>query len=90
VHLLVVVEEAVAARGGGTQVFPRFTLDKPSRGTLAVLLRLPNGQERRTRATLDVAHIRGPMPPFALVRLIDDAPESVPTGTEIFRVDDDA
>ena len=84
--LLLVVEEAFAARGSSVQLAPRITVaqDAP-RAPFAVRLRLPDGGERTATATLDVAHIRGPHGAFALVRLLGMQPGDVPAGTEVWR-----
>jgi hypothetical protein len=84
---LVVVEEAFVARGPGVLVAPRITLPSAAQGPFAVRLRLPDGSERAATASFDVAHIRGPLAPFAMVRLLDCAPGDVPAGTEIWTVD---
>lgn len=81
---LVVVEEAFVARGPGVLVAPRITLPSSSTGPFAVRLRLPDGSERAATASFDVAHIRGPLAPFAMVRLLDCAAGDVPAGTEIW------
>ena len=82
---LVVVEEAVVARGSDVHVAPRSTVHDAPRGTFPVRLRLPDGTERLATAALDVAHIRGPHGVFAMVRLVGLAPGDVPAGTEIWR-----
>ena len=81
---LVVVEEAFAARGGGPHVMPRFTVTEASREAFAIVLVLPDGERRPARAVLETAHIRGPAGSFAMVRVLDLAPEAIPTGTEIW------
>jgi hypothetical protein len=87
VERLVVVEEAFVARGPGVLVAPRITLTRPAAGTLPVRLHLPNGTDRSATASFDVAHIRGPLAPFAMVRLLDCAVDDVPAGTEIWTLD---
>jgi hypothetical protein len=84
---LVVVEEAFVARGPGILVSPKITLTRSAQGTLPVRLRLPDGSDRAATASFDVAHIRGPLAPFALVRLLDCAVADVPAGTEIWTTD---
>ena len=81
---LLVVEECFAAPGGRVMVRPRVTLAKATREAFEVELRLPNGGARLVTAALDFAHIQGPLPPFAMVRLLGIAPEDVPPGTEIW------
>jgi hypothetical protein len=49
-----------------------------------VRLRLPDGQERDATASFDVAHVRGALPPFAMLRLVDLTPADVPAGTEVW------
>jgi hypothetical protein len=84
---LVVVEEAFVARGPGVLIAPRITLPSwAGTAPFPVRLRLPDGSERGATASFDVAHIRGPLAPFAMVRLVDCAPGDVPAGTEIWTV----
>lgn len=84
-ELLLRVEDAFAARGG-VSVMPRFTTQAAPKGRFAIELRLPNGERREVEAEVDVAHMRGPLPPFAMYRLHGVAPEDVPAGTEIWSV----
>ncbi len=79
-----VVEEAFAARGGGAHVMPRFTVTEASREPFAVVLVLPGGERRDAQAVLETAHIRGPAGSFAMVRVLELAPEAIPIGTEIW------
>jgi hypothetical protein len=84
---LVVVKEAFVARGPGVLVAPRITLPGNAQGPFSVRLRFPDGSERASRASFDVSHIRGPLAPFAMVRLLDCAPEDVPEGTEVWTIE---
>jgi hypothetical protein len=84
---LLVVEDAFVAKGPGVLVMPRFTAQTPAKGKFTVRLRLPDGTERDVTAEIDVAHMRGPLPPFAMYRLHGVTPEDVPVGTEIWSVD---
>jgi hypothetical protein len=84
---LVVVEEAFVAMGRGVLVAPRFTRKDPGRGTFPVRLVFPDGTEREARASLDVAHMRGALAPYAMVRLPELTPADVPPNTEIWTVD---
>ena len=82
---LVVVEEAFVARGRGVLVAPRFTL--PQLATrLRVALRLPDGTTREAAGELEVAHMRGALAPYAMLRLPDLTVDDVPAGTEIWTV----
>ncbi len=82
---LIVVEEAYADARPGSMLAPRLVVDPPWPGRRAeVRLVLPGGQERRARAELQVAHSRGPLAPYALLRLLDVAPGDVPPGTEVW------
>ena len=80
-----VVEEAFTAGGRGVVVAPKITL-AGSGAPISVRLKLPDGTERQTRATFDVAHIRGPLSPFAMIRLPELGVADVPAGTEIWTV----
>jgi len=83
---LLSVEDAFVAKGPGVLVMPRFTAASPPRGKIAVELRLPDGTTRAVQAEIEVAHMRGPLPPFAMYRLHDVTPADVPPGTEIWSV----
>lgn len=82
-ELLLVVEDAFASRRD-TLVLPRFELRPGAPLKVEVRLRLPDGSERRVTAAIDVAHVRGDRPPFAMVRFPNAAPEEIPPGTEIW------
>ncbi len=81
---LLVVEEAFASRRD-TLVMPRIEHAPGAPVAFPVRLRLPDGTERAAQVTLDVAHVRGDRPPFAMVRFPATAPETIPAGTEIWR-----
>jgi hypothetical protein len=83
---MLVVEEAFRARGRGVLLAPRFTAAEHPRGTFRVELRLPSGEQREAVAEIDVAHMRGPLPPYAMIRLPELAPEDVPAGTEVWTI----
>ncbi len=85
---LLVVEDAFVASGRGVLVSPRVTVDDPPRASFKVKLRFANGEERETTASMDVAHMRGKLAPYAMYRLFDVKPEDVPAGTEIWSADD--
>jgi hypothetical protein len=82
---LVVVEEAFVTRGSGVMILPRVAFDGSTTKPFAVTLRLPNGEEKKATAELEVSHIRGASPPFAMLRILDLKPEDVPAGTTISR-----
>lgn len=86
VERLLSVEDAFVAKGPGVLVMPRFTTATPPRGTFAVQLRFTDGSTRDATAEVEVAHMRGPLPPFAMYRLHGLVPEDVPAGTEIWSV----
>lgn len=82
--LELVVEDAFVARGPGIVVEPRIVARAAlQEGPLRALLVRPDGTRLETRATLDVAHLRGALDPYALVRLPDLALADVPAGTTI-------
>lgn len=81
---LLVVEEAFVARGPGVLLLPRFTIASPPRGTFACRLVTPDGRERTVTTSVEVAHMRGPLPPFAMYRLVDVTPDEVPPGSELW------
>lgn len=85
---LVTVEEAFVARGRGVLVDPRITLDGPSPGrAFDVALHRPDGTVVHTTAELEVAHVRGALAPYAMVRLPKLAVGDVPPGTRIETTD---
>lgn len=65
-----VVTDTVTGRGKGVLLLPKLiaTPTQP-RGSFVARLTLPGEPTREVVAVLEVAHIRGPLPPFALVRL---------------------
>ena len=81
---LLIVDECFAAPGGKVMVTPRLKVAVASREPFAVRLVRPGGETREATAALDFAHIQGPLPPFAMMRLLDVAPAEVPPGTEIW------
>jgi DNA-binding transcriptional LysR family regulator len=83
---LLVVADAFVAKGAGIVVMPRFTAAAPPKGRFTVELRFADGTIREVAAEVDVAHMRGPLPPFAMYRLHGLTPEEVPAGTEIWSV----
>ena len=83
---LLSVEDAFVAKGAGVVVMPRFTTATPPRGKFTVQLRFADGTSRDVTAEVDVAHMRGPLPPFAMYRLHGVTAEEVPAGTEIWSV----
>jgi hypothetical protein len=83
---LLTVDDAFVAKGPGVVVMPRFTTATPPKGRFPVQLRFPDGTKRHVMAEVDVAHMRGPLPPFAMYRLHEVTPEEVPAGTEIWSV----
>ena len=80
------VEDAFVAKGAGVVVMPRFTTASAPKGKFTVQLRLADGTRREVTAEVDVAHMRGPLPPFAMYRLHGVTPEELPAGTEIWSV----
>ena len=85
-ELLLTVSDAFVAKGPGVVVMPRFTTASAPKGKFAVELRFTDGTRREVTAEVDVAHMRGPLPPFAMYRLHGVVPEDVPAGTEIWSV----
>ncbi|CAN5227892.1 hypothetical protein BH09MYX1_BH09MYX1_49790 [soil metagenome] len=80
---LLVIEEAFASRRD-TLVLPKFELAEGTPLNLDVELRLPDGTTRDASITVDVAHIRGDRPPFAMFRFPSTEPAALPRGTEIW------
>jgi hypothetical protein len=87
---LLVVEDAFVSRGPGVLVLPRFTAANATRGTFPLRLVTPDGRARVVEVTLDVAHVRGSLPPFAMYRLLGVTPEDVPRGSELWSVPEEA
>jgi hypothetical protein len=84
---LLVVKDAFPARGGGVEVLPPVGSERLPPSPFVVTLRAPDGSERRAGATAIVAHMRGPLPPFAMLRLADVEADAVPAGTEVWLED---
>jgi|GEM_PF-1254474 len=84
---LLVIEDAFTANGPGVLVMPRFTAAAPKKGTFPVRLAFPGGATRDLTASIDVAHMRGALAPFAMYRLFGITPEEIPRGTELWSVD---
>lgn len=80
------IEDAFVAKGPGLVVMPRFTTASAPKGKFAVQLRFADGTAREVTAEVDVAHMRGPLPPFAMYRLHGVTTEEVAAGTEIWSV----
>ncbi len=83
---LLVVEEAFVATGRGVLVLPRFTATESFAPRFPVRLRFADGTEREVSASVDVAHSRGTLAPWAMYRLFDVTPEDLPSGTELWSV----
>ena len=86
---LLVVADAFVANGRGVLVTPRFTATAPTKGTFALQLRFANGTVRDIDAEMDVAHMRGPLPPYAMYRLHGVTTEELVAGTELWSIDGD-
>lgn len=80
--VLLVVEDVFPARGG-VDVLPRFTTAQAPKGKVRVRLRVPGGAERELDGEVLTAHVRGPLPSYAMLRLFGVTPEDVPIGTEV-------
>ncbi len=85
--LLVKVEEVFVARGRGVLVEPRFAPAAIVTGPFAVTLRLPDGTERTTSASMETSHMRGALVPWAMLRLPELSVDDVPAGTEVWTED---
>lgn len=81
-HLLVVVEAAYDVRAG-VELAPRISPPEARRGAFGVRLERPDGTTLEARAELVVAHVSGPRPPFAIVRVLGLGAADVPSGTRI-------
>ncbi len=84
---LLVVEEAHAEPRKGVVLSPRFVPDPALGRAITVRLELPDGASRTTAGEIQRPHVRGPLPPAALLRLPALAPEDVPAGTEVWLVE---
>lgn len=83
-RLWLTVEDAFVANGRGVLVEPKFVPQDPPKGTFAITLKTPSGDERALEATLDFAHSRGGLPPFAMLRVFEVKVEDLPKGSEIW------
>lgn len=83
---LLTVEDVFPARRGDVHVMPRFTTADAPAGPLRVSLRFSDGTSREVDAVVEAAHVRGPLPPYAMLRLRNVSVDEVSVGTEIWRV----
>lgn len=81
-QLLVVVEAAFDVRSGA-ELAPRISAPEGKRGAFDVRLERPDGTTLEARAELVVAHVSGPRPPFAIVRVLGLGATDLPTGTRV-------
>ena len=84
---LLVVKDVFAARGGGVEVLPPVGSERLPPSPFEVTVRAPNRPERRTHVTAIISHMRGPLAPFAMLRLAGMTVDQVPPGSELW-VDD--
>ncbi|MBP9113791.1 MAG: hypothetical protein KBF88_13350 [Polyangiaceae bacterium] len=82
--LWLTVEDTFVAQGRGVIVEPKFVPTNPPKGKFMVLVKLPSGEEKRLEATLDIAHSRGGLPPFAMLRLHGVSPSEIPKGSQVW------
>ncbi len=83
---LLVVADSFAVRRD-TVVLPRFDFIVGSKTTIEVRLVRPDGTELTMTATIDVSHVRGDRPPFAMYRFPGVEPSAIPIGTEVWSVE---
>jgi hypothetical protein len=84
---LLTVTDALPARTAGVLLMPRIEAEKTDRSMFRVVLRLPNVPETlETSATFDFPHVMGPSAPRVVLRLPELSPESIPIGTEVWRL----
>lgn len=69
-HVLLVRDVTVAR--GQRLLLPRIDAPSGGRGPFRARLVGPDGATREVQIALEVSHVRGPLPPFAMVRLLDD------------------
>lgn len=81
---LLVVEEAFVARGRGVLLLPRFAAETTPPPKVDVTLRFADGTTRETVASVEVAHMRGALAPWAMYRLPELGVDDVPPGTELW------
>lgn len=81
-ELLMVVEAAYDVRGG-TELAPRISAPEGKRGAIHVRIERPDGSTLEARAELVLAHVSGPRPPFAIVRVLGLGAADVPAGTRV-------
>ncbi|MFI5296822.1 MAG: hypothetical protein ACHREM_01880 [Polyangiales bacterium] len=79
-----VVEDASPARGGGTLLLPKIVLPVATRRPFEVELRPPSGIIRTAKAVFELPHVRGDLPPFAAIRLVEVVADEVVLGTEVW------
>lgn len=79
----VLVVADVVARGRDTALLPKLTHDGGPRGPMPATLVTPDGETRVIELVVDVAHQRGPLPPFALLRVLGVPPEEIAIGSTV-------
>lgn len=82
--VLLVVTDAYDVRGG-VELAPKIVAPQDQKGPIDVTLVRPDGTTTRAKADLVLAHVSGPRPPFALVRLAGLRATDVPAGTTVHR-----
>jgi len=82
--LWLTVEGAFPARGRGVVLEPKFVPPHIPKGNFSATVRFPDGQEKEFQVALDVAHSRGALPPFAMIRVLNAAPEEISQGCQIW------
>ncbi len=81
---LLLVVDAFPVRGGGVEVLPAVASDRLPPSPFRVTLRAPDGSKLTARGRAILSHVRGSMPPLAMVRLEGVCVEQVPRGTEVW------
>lgn len=82
--LWLTVEDCFAARGRGVILEPKFVPPSIPKGNFSVIVRSNDGSEKEFQATLDVAHSRGNLPPFAMIRLLNAEPDEIAKGSQVW------
>ena len=80
---LLTVKTAFPVRGG-VELLPAVSSDRLPRSPFDVTVRLPDGSQHRRSATATVAHIRGALPPLAMLRVLGESADAFPPGTEVW------
>ena len=81
---ILVVEDAFTTGPGGVFVLPKLTADTAPASPADLELRTPSGTARTVKVEVVTSHVRGPLPPYAMLRIGGVSVDEVPVGSELW------